>query len=152
MRSVSIVLTIVAVAIVVPPLSGDGQLPKNTKHGQSKKVSELMRKKLQHAQKVLEGIALNDFDQIMDHADGLMQVTKEVEWQVMKTPRYEVQSNEVRRAVENLQEKAAQENLDDAALGYVELTLSCVKCHNYVREARMTRQEGQQKPSAINGN
>jgi hypothetical protein len=47
-----------------------------------------MRKKLQHAQKVLEGIALNDFDQIMDHADGLMQLTKEVEWQVLKTPRY----------------------------------------------------------------
>jgi hypothetical protein len=133
---------------MIPALSGDGQLPKNTKHGQSKKVSELMRKKLQHAQKVLEGIALNDFDLIMDHADGLMQLTKEVEWQVMKTPRYEVQSNEFRRALENLQEKAAQKNLDGAALGYVELTLSCVKCHKYVRDARMTRGEGQQKPIA----
>jgi hypothetical protein len=60
-----------------------------------------------------------------------------------------VQSNEFRRAVENLQEKAAQKNLDGAALGYVELTFSCVKCHKYVREARMTRQEGQQKPSAL---
>ena len=50
-----------------------------------------------------------------------------------------MQSNEFRRAVENLQEKAAQKNLDGAALGYVELTLTCVKCHKYVREAGMTR-------------
>jgi hypothetical protein len=56
MRSVRIVLTIVAVAIVVPALSGDGQLPKNTKHGQSKKVSELMRKKLQHARRYWKGL------------------------------------------------------------------------------------------------
>ncbi len=79
-------------------------------------MSELMRKKLQHAQKVLEGIALNDFDKIVEHADGLMQISKEVEWKVLKTPRYEVQSNECRRAVETLQEKAIQKNLDGAAL------------------------------------
>ena len=139
MRKARIVLTVVALAITVPPLCGDGQLSKSAGEGQAKKVRELMRKKLQHAQKVLEGIALNDFDEILNHADALMQLTKEIEWRVLKTPRYEVQSNEFRRAVENLQEKATQKNLDGAALGYVELTLSCVKCHKYVREARMTR-------------
>jgi hypothetical protein len=139
MKKLRTVLTLAILAFVVPPLVGDGQLPKNPKGGESKKVSELMRKKLQHAQKVLEGIALNDFDEILNHADALMQLTNEVEWQVLKTPRYQVQSNEFRRAIENLQEKAAQKNLDGAALGYVELTLSCVKCHKYVREARMTR-------------
>jgi|SRR6516225_2493202 hypothetical protein len=139
LKRVKIALTIVALAIVVPPLSGDGGLPRNADGGDAKKVSALMRRKLQHAQKVLEGIALNDFDKIINHADELMQISKEVEWQVMKTPRYEVQSNEFRRAVETLQDKAVQKNLDGAALGYVELTLSCVKCHKYVREVRMTR-------------
>jgi CheY-like chemotaxis protein len=62
-----------------------------------------------------------------------MQLTKEVEWQVLKTPRYQVLSNQFRRAIENVQEKATQKNLDG---GYVELTLSCVKCHKYVREVR----------------
>jgi hypothetical protein len=150
MRKLRTVLTLLILAFVVSPLVGDGQLPKN-QGGDSKKVSELMRKKLQHAQKVLEGIALNDFDEILNHADALMQLTKEIEWQVLKTPRYQVQSNEFRRAVENLQEKATQKNLDGAALGYVELTLSCVKCHKYVREARMTRLDGKSRllPSVL---
>jgi hypothetical protein len=139
MRKTRIVLIILAVAIMVPPLSGDGAPPNKAPTEDAKKVSELMRKKLAHAQKVLEGIAVNDFDKIIEHADGFMQISKEVEWKVLKTPRYEVQSNEFRRALEILQERAIQKNLDGAALGYVELTLSCVKCHKYVREARMTR-------------
>ena len=146
LRRAKIALTVVALAFIVPPLGGDSGLSKNVQGEDSKKVSELMRKKLQHAQKVLEGIALNDFDKILEHADGLMQVSKEVEWKVVKTPRYEVQSNEFRRAVEILQEKATQKNLDGAALGYVELTLTCVKCHKYVREARMTRLDRGQGP------
>jgi hypothetical protein len=139
LRRLRIALSIVALAFLVPPLSGDSGGPQKAQGGNSKKVSELMRKKLEHAQKVLEGIALNDFDKILNHADALMQLSKEIEWQVIKTPRYEVQSNEFRRAVASLQEKATQKNLDGAALGYVELTLSCVKCHKYVREVRMTQ-------------
>src|SRR5262249_5052593 len=142
MRRVTIVLTVAALAFIVPPLGGDSGLFKNAQDGDSKKVSELMRKKLQHAQKVLEGIAVNDFEKIIEHADGLMQISKEVEWKVLKTPRYEVQSNDFRRAVETLQEKATQKNLDGAALAYVELTLSCVRCHKYVRETRMTLLDG----------
>jgi hypothetical protein len=139
LRRLRIALTILALAFLVSPLSGDSGVPQKAQGGDSKKVSELMRKKLEHAQKVLEGIALNDFDRILNHADALMQLTKEIEWRAIKTPRYEVQSNEFRRAVENVQEKATQRNLDGVALGYVELTLSCVKCHKYVREVRMTR-------------
>jgi hypothetical protein len=94
LRRAKIALTMVALTLIVPSLSGDSGLRKKVQGEDSKKVSELMRKKLQHAQKVLEGIALNDFEKILEHADGLMQVSKEVEWKVVKTPRYEVQSNE----------------------------------------------------------
>ena len=80
MKRASYCLTLLILLAGIPVLSGHG--------GEPKKVSEIMQQKLKHAQKVLEGIALNDFDQIMDHADGLMQLTKEVEWQVLKTPRY----------------------------------------------------------------
>jgi hypothetical protein len=34
---------------------------------------------------------------------------------------------------------AKDKNLDGAALAYVQLTMSCVNCHKYVREIRMTR-------------
>ena len=31
-----------------------------------------------------------------------------------------------------------RENLDACALSYVDMTLTCVKCHKYVRETRDT--------------
>src|SRR5262249_28775793 len=104
----------------------------------SPKVADLMRKKLTHAQKVLEGIALNNFDQIGRSAEELILISKGAEWRVINSPQYEVHSNGFRRAAEGLIEKAKDKNVDGAALAYVDLTLSCVKCHKYVRDTRMT--------------
>ena len=105
----------------------------------TKKVAELMRKKLKHSQKVLEGIAVADYEVISQNADELIQISKALEWNVVKTPRYELHSNEFRRAAENLIQRAGEKNIDGAALAYVDLTLTCVRCHKYVREVRMTR-------------
>jgi hypothetical protein len=102
------------------------------------KVADLMRKKLAHAQKVLEGIALNNFDEISRSAEELILVSKAAEWRVISSPQYEVHSNGFRRAAETLIDKAKDKNVDGAALAYVDLTLSCVKCHKYVRDTRMT--------------
>jgi hypothetical protein len=104
----------------------------------SPKVADLMRKKLTHAQKVLEGIALNNFDEIGRSAEELILISKSAEWRVINSPQYEVHSNGFRRAAEGLIEKAKDKNVDGAALAYVDLTLSCVKCHKYVRDTRMT--------------
>jgi hypothetical protein len=107
--------------------------------GDQDAVSKLMRQKLEQAQKVLEGIALNDFGKIAKHGEELIQISKLAEWRVVKSPQYEVHSNAFRQAAETLIEKADQKNLDGAALAYLDLTLTCVKCHKYVREVRMTR-------------
>jgi hypothetical protein len=136
-RKVRFVLTLLALFAVVPSLSGHDS--KDKRGVEPKKVSELMRKKLEYAQKVLEGIALNDFNKIAEQAGELIEVSKATEWRVVKTPQYEVHSNQFRRAVEGLIEKAKEKNVDGAALSYVELTMSCVKCHKHVREVRMTR-------------
>ena len=115
----------------VPLLSGHGTEPK--------KVSEIMQKKLKHAQKVLEGITMKDFKKINKSADELLFLTQEEEWKVLRTPDYENYSNEFRRNVQSLMKNAKDENLDACALSYVELTLTCVKCHKHVREVRMGR-------------
>ena len=107
------------------------------------KTAELMKKKLKCSQSILEGIALNDFDKIADNADRLITISQQAEWVVVKTPQYEVFSNRFRRNAESLVKNAKAKNLDGAALDYVDLTMTCVKCHKYVRETRMTRQEGE---------
>lgn len=103
------------------------------------KVGALMKRKLEQAQKVLEGVALNDPEKIAKHAEELMLISKQAEWMVLKTPQYELYSNEFRRAAETLIKNAKDKNLDAAALSYVDMTLTCVKCHKHVREVRMVR-------------
>jgi hypothetical protein len=116
--------------LAVPVLSGHGQEPK--------KAEPLMQRKLKHAQKVLEGLAINDFDKIAENGQELLDLSKLNEWKVVKTPRYATYSTEFQETVEKLIKNAKDKNLDGATLAYMEMTSSCVKCHKHVREARMT--------------
>jgi hypothetical protein len=133
-------LALLALLALVPALSGDGRKPE--------KASDLMRKKLTNAQSILEGIAVSDFDKITKGGEELIEISKKVEWKVHKTPRYEVRSNEFRRAVEDMLEKAKEKNLDGVTLSYMDMTLTCVKCHKYCREVRTTRRDDEEGPAA----
>ena len=129
MKRASYLITLLIVLAGVPLVSGHSAEPK--------KVSDIMKQKLKHAQTVLDGLATNDFTKISKSADELLFLTKEEEWKVLRTADYENYSNEFRRNVQGLMKNAKDENLDACALSYVELTLTCVKCHNHVREVRM---------------
>jgi hypothetical protein len=131
MRKTLIVLA--AAALAALPAAGHGY--------QKKAVEELMQKKLDRSQKLLAGIALNDFDEIRRNAEDLLDISKVAEWRVLKTPRYELFSNEFQRNAEEIIKAAKAKNLDAATVGYVDLTLTCVKCHKHVREVRMVRLE-----------
>jgi hypothetical protein len=131
MKNAKLILTLVAGAAVALPLSGQDQQPRGR--------LTLMQRKLAHAQKVLEGMALRDFDLIARHGEELIRLSKQAEWKVLQTPLYELHSNDFRRIAENVVQNAKAKNLDGAALAYVDLTLNCVKCHKHVREVRMAR-------------
>ena len=102
------------------------------------KPNDLMMRKLQESQKVLAGIALNDFDMKNKHATELLLISKTAEWRVLKTPEYELLSNSFQRSASDMIKQAKEKNLDAAALSYVEMTLTCVKCHKHVRDERKT--------------
>ena len=115
----------------IPLMSGHGQ-------EDAKKTQQLMKKKLQHSQNALEGIALSNFDTIAANARELIQISKAVEWRALKSPQYEIFSNDFRRAADSMILAAKEKNLDGAALAYVDMTLTCVRCHKHVREVRQT--------------
>jgi hypothetical protein len=102
-------------------------------------LGKLMQEKLASSKMLLEGIALGDFNKINRSAETLIQLSKTADWFVYKTPRYELHSNEFRRAAENILQKAMDKNLDGVTLAYFDLTMSCVRCHQYVREVRDAR-------------
>lgn len=131
MRNLPFILTVVALALGIPLMCGHADEPDA--------VKALMKRKLENAQKVLEGVALNDFEKISKHADDLIAISKAADWKVLKSAQYDLYSNEFRRNAETLVQQAKAKSTDGTALAYVELTLTCVKCHKHVREVRMTR-------------
>jgi hypothetical protein len=129
MRKIGYVLFVLVVALVATPTQ-DSQAT------QQNKLKMLMEDKLRFAKVLLEGVALGDFNKITDSSEKLIQISKSAEWFVYKTPRYELHSNEFRRAAENVIAKAKAKNMDGVAFSYVELTMTCFRCHEYVRDVR----------------
>ena len=105
-------------------------------------VEVFMRAKLKHAQKVLEGLATEDYDIIAKGAQEMSLLSHATTWQVLQTPEYNQHSLEFRRSTEALSEAAKNKNLDGAALAYVGVTLNCVNCHKYVRRVKTAKIEG----------
>jgi hypothetical protein len=100
-------------------------------------ISTFMRLKLSHSQQVLEGIAMEDFEQIAKHAQSMRLLSEDEKWMVFQTPEYRQHSLEFQQICRKLQTSADAKNLDGAALAYVQLTMSCVNCHKYTRGIRM---------------
>ena len=117
----------------------------STAQNKPSNLNKLMLEKLTSSKVLLEGIALADFHKISGSADKLIQLSKTAEWFVFKTPRYELHSNEFRRAAENIVQKANDKNLDGVTLAYFDLTMACVRCHRYVREVRDARAPSHQQ-------
>lgn len=93
----------------------------------------IMKAKLAHAQAVLEGIVLEDFDQVEKNAQHLNSLSQQAEWLVHRTVEYTVFSSEFRRVTEDLAKNAAKKNIHAVTLDYMQMTMTCVKCHSHMR-------------------
>lgn len=102
--------------------------------------SPLMAEKLKHAQALLEGLTTNDFARITRSGKELIRISRTTELTAKaKNRQYELQLNTFREAVERVIKKGGEKNLDGATLGYVDMTLACVRCHQLTREVRDAR-------------
>jgi cytochrome c556 len=54
-------------------------------------------------------------------------------WRARESGEYEVLSAEFRKQAEALAKAAKDRNPDAVSLAYVQMTLSCVNCHKYMR-------------------
>ena len=95
------------------------QVPKKSNDAH-KELSGLMKRKLENSQKVLEGLAMNNFDKISKHAEELLSLSNEAEWKALRTPEYELFSNDFRRS--------AKEMIKNANLLTDEGCLACLDC------------------------
>lgn len=103
---------------------------------QQSPVEALMKAKAGYAHRLLDAVVLGDLETVRDQAFRLKAVAETGDWNVMTAPEYVRESEEFIHATEGLLQSAAGKDRDAVALAYVEVTLSCVRCHRYVRAHR----------------
>lgn len=95
--------------------------------------SRFMLKKLDDSCAIVSGLATNDFDGISKAAQNLLLLSHESDWNVIQTKPYLRMSSDFRHSAARLRDAANEENIDGATLAYFEVTMSCVRCHQYLR-------------------
>lgn len=103
---------------------------------QQSPVEMLMKAKAGYAHRLLDAVVLGDVEAAREQAFRLKAVAETADWNVMSTPEYVRESDAFLHATEALHQAAAAGNRDAVALAYVEVTLSCVRCHRYVSSHR----------------
>lgn len=92
-----------------------------------------MQRKVASASKLLESLAVENYEAIKQHSQDLLLLSQESNWNTIQTPEYVEYSREFRLVASRLRDTADERNLDAATLGYIELTMSCVRCHKHLR-------------------
>lgn len=134
-RAVLVVCVGGAVAAVVGGADPQKDKPKDDPKLPTKK--EVMAAKLKLTQAVLEGIALNDFDKVEVAADDLTRLSRATAFlDAYKGEEYQFQVTTFKKAVAAIGTKAKDKNMDGVMVAYNDLTLSCVKCHQGMRDKK----------------
>jgi hypothetical protein len=108
--------------------------PKKDPPKKSAVMQAFMKVKLTQSQNILEGLTTEDFDQIEKNASAMFLLTKAEQWNASKDPQFIQRSNEFARFTSQLAKYAKEKNLEGASLMNVQLTLSCIECHRFLRE------------------
>lgn len=93
----------------------------------------VMIAKLAHAQAVLEGIALENLPQVEKNARHLELLSQRTDWLVHRTIEYNALSMDFRRIMEDMANHAKKRNIHAVTLDYMQMTMTCVKCHSHMR-------------------
>lgn len=132
------VLTMIMGAMLAAAGSfGDAQEPK-VNDGQEKEQSTSfwMERKLRLSQELLAGITAADFDKIAVSAQAMRALNKVEAFVRSRTPGYRTQLQIFDESLAEIARQADKDNVEGAALGFTQLTISCVNCHKQLRAAK----------------
>ena len=139
-RQLNRLLGLLGIAVVCGWL-GNVDLTAGDKKSEVKETptEKFMRAKLSDSQKVLEGITTENFKLIEEGAEHMAIMSRAQQWSVIPGPEYLQHSAEFRRCCEDLKKRAEKRNLEACALSHLQLTMSCINCHKFVRSTRIVK-------------
>jgi hypothetical protein len=138
MRNLKVIAVCVVVGVVWFAVSGRAQNKTEPELIDTPRVgvNALMQAKLQSAQSIIKGLALEDFELIQREAQRLELLSLDTDWNILQTNEYARISKEFREAAKKLKTAGDEKNLDAAGLGYFRLTMTCIDCHRHVRAVK----------------
>jgi hypothetical protein len=92
-----------------------------------------MRMKLDASNRILEGLVVDDLKLVVKGSEALLKMSAAEKWRASNDMMYLQHSRDFRRSVETLRNKAKKQSIDGAALAWVDVTMSCIQCHEWVR-------------------
>ena len=94
----------------------------------------LMRAKLSSSQKVLEGLLAEDFTLVANGAREMKKISEAAEWPQSGDAVYDHFAAEFRRQCTKLENLANKANREGASFTYLQMTTTCIDCHDHVRD------------------
>ena len=119
-----------------PAQKGDAKTPQKDDEQATparRGLSKFMRMKLEASQKVLAGLALEDFELIQEGAGQLGEMSVAAKWRVTNDPFYRQHSGDFQRMAQRLAKNGKEHKLDASALVWLEMTMQCIECHKWTR-------------------
>lgn len=104
-------------------------------------LETFMRLKLEASSQILEGLCQEDAALVKTGADALSAMSKAEIWNVLVDPDYREHSREFRDNAAKVSQAAQEGDFDKAALRWFDVTMSCLDCHEYVRNGRKTEKK-----------
>ena len=108
----------------------------------NKAPSSLMRSKLISSQNVFEGLVRKDFDSVARGAREMKRISEAAEWPRARDAVYEHFGTEFRRQCSQLESLAKQHNHEGITYTFLQMTTTCVQCHDYVRDSLRVAERG----------
>jgi len=104
-------------------------------------LRKFMRQKLQASNLILEGLCTDDLQMVSEGSQTLMKMSSEERWRVSNDIMYRRYSSEFVHAVEELQKEAEDDDMNGTSMAWVNVTMKCLKCHEWVRNAILVDSE-----------
>ncbi|GEM_PF-513723 len=102
-----------------------------------------MRHKLSYSQRIIEGIALENYDEIVTNAIHIWDMSQTNTWVVVKNPDYAARTANFQKDVLALIQEAHLKDTPGVLDVYARVTADCVYCHQTCRRAQFIRAQPQ---------
>ena len=123
---------------VAPLVAGaqEAQAKADKEKEKEQPASFWMDRKLHFSQDILAGIATGDFEKIVTSAQSMRSLNKVESFIRGRTPGYRIQLQIFEESLDEIIRQGKNDNVEGAALGFTQLTISCVNCHKQLRAAK----------------